>query len=456
MVSDDTYQKFKRIDPLVGVSLEGRYTVESAIARGGMGVVYRGFDIELQRPVAIKVLIKNLNKVDDSVVRFLREARAMSGLDHPNIVPVYATGTWRDRHYFVMKLLEGKTLSARLKKVRLRLEDPISEGLARRWLIQLCDGLGYAHGKGLIHRDVKPSNIMTADDGHLTVMDFGIVKENTEETLTQTGIIFGTPDYMSPEYAQGLQATEASDQYALGVVTYEILSGRPPFMAPTAFEVVIAHIKEMAPPISTYRASIDPRLEQIVSRMIQKAPADRFESLAEIKRAVEEIERNPLTEIIEKPTVKYAIDPAGETLQSLFDEGRPTQAQSVLEAPNTSGETGQLLIPSEEKKNRAANSGTSKQAPQSPPRPKVHRGERPDLNSDRNVHGEVPSASEHELSSIVISEGAGIYRRAMPSPPVEDQVPENHSMNQILIVALATALVMVAGAAVWWFAFGVN
>ena len=202
----------------------------------------------LVAPVAIKVLLSQFNSDAESVARFRREARAMAALDHPNVVPVYAIGHELELHYFVMKFLAGWTVSERLKRVRLGLAEPFTQEECRGCLIQLCRGLEHAHRRSLIHRDIKPSNIMIGPDGHTTIMDFGIVKEAADDSLTKTGIVFGTPDYMAPEHAQGKPPSPATDLYSLGIVAYEMLTGQQPFKGSTPFSMVLKHIKEPPPP----------------------------------------------------------------------------------------------------------------------------------------------------------------------------------------------------------------
>ena len=178
----ETNESPKRVlSHLVGSTFDGKFVIQERIARGGMGVVFKGEDRSLGRAVAIKVLLQRFNTDPESVARFQREARSMASLDHPNIVPVYAIGEERGLHYFVMKFLPGVTVADRLKRIRLNLAEPFGIEEARLLLMQVSLGLGYAHTKGLIHRDVKPSNIMISDEDHGTIMDFGIVKATEDE-----------------------------------------------------------------------------------------------------------------------------------------------------------------------------------------------------------------------------------------------------------------------------------
>ena len=274
---------------LVGTCFDGKYEVLGEVARGGMGIVFRGNDRSLGRSVAIKVLLKRFNTDAESVARFRREARAMASLDHQNIVPVYAIGKEFGLHYFVMKFLTGWTVSERIKRVRLGLAEPFSQEEVRQVLIQVCRGLDHAHLKGLIHRDIKPSNIMVGPDGHVTIMDFGIVKETADDTLTKTGIVFGTPDYMAPEHAQGQPPSAATDLYSLGIVAYEMLTGEQPFKGGTPFSLVLKHIKEPPPPLIERRDDIDEAFQDIIFRVLAKDPEERFPTAGAMMSALQEL-----------------------------------------------------------------------------------------------------------------------------------------------------------------------
>ncbi|MEE2757157.1 MAG: serine/threonine-protein kinase [Myxococcota bacterium] len=278
---------------LVGVTLEGKYEILSEVARGGMGIVYRGIDQSLGRPVAIKVLFKRYNSDNESVERFRREARAMASLDHPNIVPVYAIGHEYGVHYFVMKFLTGWTVSERLKRHRLGLADPFGIEEVRDVLIQLCSGLDHAHRRSLIHRDIKPGNIMIAPDGHTSIMDFGIVKESDNDTLTKTGIVFGTPDYMAPEHAQGQPPSPETDLYSLGIVAYEMLTGEQPFRGGTPFSLVLKHIKEPPPPLIERRKDLHQQFQDVIFKVLEKKPEDRYSSAQQMAEALRSLSFSP-------------------------------------------------------------------------------------------------------------------------------------------------------------------
>ena len=263
-----------------GTLFDERYEVQSEIGRGGMGIVYMGRDTRLARRVAIKVLPEAFSTDDEIIARFAREGRAMAALDHPNVVPVYDTGRQGHFHYFVMKYLEGRTVADHLDDVRAGRASPYPLTAVRDIVMQVCRGLGHAHSRGMVHRDIKPGNIMVSPDGRATLMDFGIVKAPVGgELLTRTGIVFGTPEYMAPEQAQGeTPPSPPADLYSLGAVTYEMIGGEPPFSGSTPFSLVIKHIKEPPPPLLHRRLDLDPAFQDVIFKALEKEPADRFAS----------------------------------------------------------------------------------------------------------------------------------------------------------------------------------
>ncbi|HWQ11328.1 MAG TPA: serine/threonine-protein kinase [Roseiflexaceae bacterium] len=276
----------------------GAYEVQALIGSGGMASVYRGFDHNLQRPVAIKVLSDAAAAQPGFVERFRQEARLIARLRHPHIVHVYDFGVEGRVVYMVQELLPGPTLAQRLKELAAR-----GQPMPRREIVavlrQLADALDAAHAAGIIHRDVKPANVLfrTSGDGapppsppdpHVVLTDFGIAKATTGDgTQTQTGMVLGTPVYVSPEQARGEPLTPASDIYALGVVLYELIGGRPPFEGDTPLGIVLRHLQEAPPPLQPLRASVPPAVEAVVRRALAKQPEERFTSAGELARALE-------------------------------------------------------------------------------------------------------------------------------------------------------------------------
>jgi tRNA A-37 threonylcarbamoyl transferase component Bud32 len=262
--------------------LSNRYRVEQFIGQGGMASVYRGTDRVLGRKVAIKVLAEQLARDPSFVRRFRREAQAAAGLNHPGIVSVFDTGSDDGIHYIVMELLEGRTLEQ-----ITRAEGRLSPERAVEVAGGVCAGLSAAHDRGLVHRDVKPANVMICPDGSVKVMDFGIARAITSNTLTQTAVTLGTATYLSPEQAQGDPVDLRSDIYSLGVVLYELLTGQPPFTADSAVAVAYKHVREQPPAPSTLNPDVGPALEGVVLRAMAKDPAHRYQSAGDLGRDLE-------------------------------------------------------------------------------------------------------------------------------------------------------------------------
>lgn len=257
---------------------EDEYTVEGELGRGGMAAVYLARDIALERRVAIKVMLPDLVDMAGIQDRFVIEARTAAHLDHPGIVTIYSVKQRAGLLFIVMKYIEGRTLDAVLKGDR-RLEPAVVTTIVS----QVAEALHFAHGEGIIHRDVKPSNIIIDTRGRPVVTDFGIAKITSGRSITVTGSMIGTPAYMSPEQCRGLPATAASDQYSLGVMLYEMLGGALPFQG-TIFELIHAHCDEPPPPLRDRVPDLDPALEEVVVRMLAKSPQDRWPSLSEVAR----------------------------------------------------------------------------------------------------------------------------------------------------------------------------
>ena len=245
--------------------LNNRYELEQKLGEGGMARVYRGRDLRLNRPVAIKVLHSQYASDTGFLQRFQHEAQAVANLRHPNIVDVYDVGQDGDIHYIVMEYVPGSDLKALiLRQAPLPIEQAvtIAEAVAR--------GLEAAHRLGMIHRDIKPQNIIVGDGGVVKITDFGIAKSKMSTAMTETGVTFGTADYISPEQARGLPATPQSDIYALGVTLYEMLTGRLPFTGDSSVVVAMQHVNTEPPPLRMYNPRVPPQLEGIVLRAISK------------------------------------------------------------------------------------------------------------------------------------------------------------------------------------------
>ena len=269
-------------DPLIGKTV-GQYQIVELAGQGGMATVYRAYQPSLNRDVALKVLPDYLAHDDEFVKRFKQEATAAAALRHPNIIVIYDIGEADNVHYIATEFLEGQTLDAVLKQSG-------SLPLLRvvKIVNQLASALEAAHQQSLIHRDVKPSNVFVNAKDHVTLMDFGIVKAMSSTRLTRTGLLVGTPEYMSPEQAEGQALDGRSDLYSLGVVVYQMLTGQTPFTAPTPNAILYAHVNRLPTPPSRLNQAIPSSVEAVVLRALAKKPADRFQSVAEFAAALEQ------------------------------------------------------------------------------------------------------------------------------------------------------------------------
>ena|GEM_PF-1322210 len=279
--------KKKRRDPLLGATIAGKYKIIDKLGEGGMGSVYRASQQPIERMVAVKVLLNKLVDDDMAVRRFDQEARAVSKMQHPNTVTIYDYGQTDDgRFYLVMEFLKGKTLTD-----LLRSRGTLEPHLACHIIRQVCASLGEAHLTGIIHRDLKPDNIFLTtvgnDENFVKVLDFGVAKLADNEagaTLTQTGMIFGTPKYMSPEQAEGRPIDSRADIYAIGVVLYELLAGRPPFLADTAVALLLKHISAPPPEFSKIRSDLNvpQQLEQVTMKALAKDVDKRYATVDQL------------------------------------------------------------------------------------------------------------------------------------------------------------------------------
>lgn len=253
--------------------LNNRYQLERKLGQGGMATVYLGRDLRLNRPVAIKVLHGQYASDEQFLRRFKHEADAAAQLGHPNIVRVYDIGAEGDFHYIVMEYVQGTDL-----KEIIELQAPLPVPRTLAIVRQIAEALQAAHDSGLVHRDVKPQNVLIDSNDYARLSDFGIAKSKQSSALTDPGTTFGTADYLAPEQAQGLGATPLSDVYALGVLTYEMLTGRLPFSGDSPLAVALQHIQATPPALRNYNPSIPPQLEAIVLQAMAKDPAQRPQS----------------------------------------------------------------------------------------------------------------------------------------------------------------------------------
>jgi serine/threonine protein kinase len=260
--------------------LAGRYRLIGPLGEGGMAAVYRGRDLRLNREVAIKILREDLTRDPGFLQRFEREAQFVASLSHPNIVPVYDVGEEEGSHFIVMEYVRGRTLLEVLEAA-----GALPPDRACSIMLQVLEALTCAHSQGLIHRDVKPANILLTSDGTARLADFGIAYL-TDGSTTRTAAILGSAQYLSPEQSRGDEATERSDIYACGVVLYEMLTGAPPFDGPNALAIANQHLNDPPTPLHNTTAPVDALLEGTVMQALAKRPEDRFADTAAFAAAL--------------------------------------------------------------------------------------------------------------------------------------------------------------------------
>ena len=262
----------------IGQIIKERYEIVEILGEGGMAFVYKAKDKQLKRNVAIKTLKPNYVNQEKFVDRFRREAQTAANLNHPNIVQIFDWGI-EDEPYFVMEYIEGNTLTSIISSNRtVGLNDILYIGS------QVANGLKEAHKHGLVHRDIKPGNIMITPDGKVKVTDFGIVSlQNEESDITKTGAVLGTASYISPEQAQGKPVSFESDLYSLGTVLYELIAGKPPFTGDSPIATATKHLTDKPEKLSNYRKDIPKALENAVLKLLEKRPSDRFKSAEDLR-----------------------------------------------------------------------------------------------------------------------------------------------------------------------------
>ncbi|HEU4763069.1 MAG TPA: protein kinase [Gemmatimonadales bacterium] len=296
----------------------GEYEIIGELGRGGMATVFLAHEIALDRKVAIKVMSPAIMLSPKMAERFKREARTAAALSHPNIVPIYAVRETERIVYFVMKCLMGRPLDSIIKEV-----GPLPVPMMQTITAQVASALSYAHKRGVVHRDVKPANIMIDEDGAVVVTDFGIAKAGESQGLTVTGSTIGTPAYMSPEQCGNKNVGPASDQYSLGVVAYEMLTGKPPFEGDTAIGLMYAQFYHAPPPLLERRPDLPPDLAAAVMRMLEKDAEHRWPSLEAAVAA------------IGLPQATGLDDPVKEEMAKLGGSGSVPRLLALSHTPNS-------------------------------------------------------------------------------------------------------------------------
>jgi len=286
----------------------GHYDIVAELGRGGMGVVYKGYEPALNRYVAIKVLAESLAHDESVKERFLREARSMASLNDPHIIQIYFIGEDEGQTFFVMEFVEGESLGSLLKR-----DGQLSTDQAARVIFQTAQGLSTAHEKGVIHRDIKPGNLMIGLRGQVKIADFGIalVTQDFSKKLTSTGEFVGTPGYLSPEVCLGRPVDQRSDIFSLGIVLFEMLTGRMPFTDESPLGLMLEVVKAEIPDVRLINQDVDSELSRILGRMIAKEPADRYQSCQELAA---DLQRHPSLAGGQTLSIKPAISTAAMTM----------------------------------------------------------------------------------------------------------------------------------------------
>ncbi|RAY13091.1 Stk1 family PASTA domain-containing Ser/Thr kinase [Actinomadura craniellae] len=314
-------------DPLVGQVLDGRYRIESRVARGGMATVYRARDLKLGRNIALKVMHQNLAQDDDFVRRFIGEAKAAAALSHPNVVAVYDQGTDGHHVFLAMEYVPGRTLRDLLDE-----RGRLGPRTALEILQPALAALAAAHRTGLVHRDVKPENVLLTDDGMVKVADFGLARAETASKQTKTGLIIGTVGYLAPEQVVSGHADVRSDVYAAGIMLFEMLTGHQPHQADTPLAVAYKHVNEVVPPPSSAIPGLPPQLDVLVTRATGHDPARRPADAGQFLAAVTDVHATL------PPDIDHRLQNAPQNVTSVLGHAPPPAAAPhtrVYQQPDT-------------------------------------------------------------------------------------------------------------------------
>src|SRR6188472_1615017 len=306
---------------ITGTLFADRYRLERKLGSGGMADVWLAEDQELGRHVAVKILHERYANDEQFVERFRREATHAAGLSHPNIVSIYDRGVAGGSYYIVMEYIEGRTL-----KELIVTRGPCPVPVAISYVRQVLAALRYAHRNGIVHRDIKPHNVLVDHEGRVKVADFGIARAGSSQ-MTEAGSIIGTAQYLSPEQARGAPVDESSDLYSTGIVLYELLTGKVPFTGETPVEIAMKHLSQIPEAPSTHRPEIPRDLDLVVLRALAKEPADRYRSAKEMDRDLELVGRGE------------AVVPETEEAATMVLRGESTAATAVA-APVRPGGVG--------------------------------------------------------------------------------------------------------------------
>src|SRR6476661_3347882 len=262
---------------MIGTVLSGRYRLEAKLGSGGMSTVYLARDTTLDRGVAVKVMHREMSEQADQLERFRQEARAVAKLSHPNVVSVIDAGEDGGHPYIVFEYVEGETLKHRINR-----EGALAPQEAIAYAIEIARGLSVAHARNMVHRDIKPQNILIDAEGRAKLTDFGISRQREQDGMTATGRVLGTTDYVAPEQAMGRKVDPRTDIYSLGVVLYEMLVGQVPFAADSQVGVAMKHVNEELPDVQRRRPEVSAAVALVVERATAKDPAERYQRIGEM------------------------------------------------------------------------------------------------------------------------------------------------------------------------------
>ncbi len=311
-------------DSLIDTLFDGRYRIMRKLGAGGMADVYLAEDQELGRRVAIKILNGRHANDDQFIERFRREAKNAAALNHPNIVSIYDRGEAEDTYYIAMEYLDGRTLK---ELIVGRGKAPVN--VAVEYARQILSALRFAHRHGIVHRDIKPHNVLVDGEGRVKVTDFGIARAGTSQ-MTETGSIVGTAHYLSPEQAKGGEVDPRSDLYSLGVVLYELLTGKTPFEGDTPVEIAMKHLSAAPKPPSKLRPDIPPELDMVILRALAKDPDDRYQSADEMEADLERVARGA-------PVAAATVDSATQVLRKPAAATTDSTAATMIAPPRRAG-----------------------------------------------------------------------------------------------------------------------
>lgn len=315
-------------DPLEGTLLDGRYRVETPIATGGMSTVYRGLDVRLDRPVALKVMDPRYAGDSQFLTRFQREARAVARLKDPGLVAVYDQGLDARLPFLVMELVDGGTLRELLAE-----RGPMPPHAAAAVLRPMLGGLAVAHRAGLVHRDIKPENVLISDDGEVKLADFGLVRAVAEAGITSTSVIVGTAAYLSPEQVSNGTADPRSDVYAVGILTYELLTGTTPFSGDNPLTVAYQRMDADVPPPSSAITGVPPQFDEFVAHATARNPQQRYADAAEMAADLDAIAQELALPRFRVPAPRNSAQHAAATVYQSRLAEQPTTEHRPVAAP---------------------------------------------------------------------------------------------------------------------------